>query len=366
MKNKIVKITTFVISASLAFGASAFADTLNLIRQDGKLIYEGEAGKFLILNGYKDGKLKISTPLTEQDGVYWAEDIDEELDLSLGDVTNQEIYDVQISTPSPEETPKPEATPTPDTQYNPNVYPEEIYDSALDAYYAFGMVEKVSTIADDGGEELYEVEYACQGEMRTERVSGDVEIVSAPDAASYAIGQSAAILKRGDIIYPDRKINGEIKTLSLLYRPLEKDIVNSSIDYGQSFEQLFSDSGSVGGYTPWSVLKYGEKAKSGKGVIQYAFGVSAYKTGNTLYLINKSGDVDNAIEIDMKDKAAVYVCDFNSRVGVEIGSISAIGSNISKKEFNAGGKVSLEDGGYSYVLVRLIDGTATDIAYYQY
>lgn len=369
MKQRLKKKLTLLVSAAMLLStASAFAQgTLLLTKEDEKLVYNGDKEKVYVLNFYLDGVLKGSEVMQNTDGAFSAADPGREYDLRICDLLGEQVYDANIAIPDKTPPTTGEDTKENESEYNPNNYPEETYDRAIDALYAFSVIDRVTTTSNDSGAVCYEISYANQGEIKTETIEGDITIASASDNASAMQNQSAGSLRQGDVVYFDRQINGTIKGIALIYRPVRGNILTDANDYGTNFEKLISDNGAVAGYTPWTVLRYGQEPASGKGVTQYAFGMSAYKMGNTLYLLNKSCNLDTAIEIMMKDKAAVYVCDVNSRVGgLEIESISAIGSNISKKQFNTGGTISPEEDGLSFVLVRLVDGLATDIVYYQY
>ncbi len=247
--------------------------------------------------------------------------------------------------------------------YNPNNYPKETYDKALDAYYAFSMIESVSQTVKDS-ESGYTVRFANQGKIKEEFIEGDVKIISTSDSTDLLFDSNASVLKRGDIVYFDRKLDGKIKSISLIMRPPSQDIINSTVNYGTNFELLFSDNNYVASFNQWSVLAYGNSAQAG--VTQYAFGLSAYKLQNTLYLLNKSGNLSSALEIFMNKNASVYVCDLTSKRGIEVGDISSIYNTLTSKQFYDGGTVSFDEARYSYALVRLVDGIAVDIAYYIY
>ncbi len=252
-----------------------------------------------------------------------------------------------------------------DDGYNPNQYPKETYDRALDAYYAFSMIESVSQTVQNS-EIGFSVRFANQGKIKEEFIEGDVKIISASDSTDSVLNGSAASLKRGDIVYFDRNLDGKIKSISLIMRPPSRDIITSPTDYGTNFELLFSDNNYVASFNQWSALTYGNVAQAGRGVTQYAFGLSAYKLKNTLYLLNKSGDLSSALEIYMNKNASVYICDLNSKNGIEVGDVSSISSAITSKQFYNGGIISFDEASYSYALVRLVDSIAVDIAYYIY
>ena len=246
--------------------------------------------------------------------------------------------------------------------YNPNEYPKETYDKALDAYYAFSMIESVSQTVQNS-EIGFSVRFANQGKIKEEFIESDVKIISTSDSTDSVLNGTAALLKRGDIVYFDRKLDGKIKSISLIMRPPSQDIITSPTDYGTNFELLFSDNNYVASFNQWSVLNYGNSAQSGT---QYAFGLSAFKLQNTLYLLNKSGDLSSALEIFMNKNASVYICDMSSKRGIEVGDISSVSPALTSSQFYNGGTISFDEAGYSYALVRLVDSIAVDIAYYIY
>ncbi len=252
---------------------------------------------------------------------------------------------------------------TTNDSYKPNDYPKETYESALDAYYAFSMIESVSQTVKNS-EKGFTVRFANQGKIKEEFIFEDVKIISTSDSTNSQFDANASALKRGDVVYFDRKLDGKIKSISLIMRPPSQDIITSNTNYGTNFELLFSDNNYVASFNKWGVLAYGNSAQSG--ATQYAFGLSAYKLQNTLYLLNKSGNLSSALEIFMNKNASVYVCDMTSKTGIEVGDVSSIYSALTSSQFHNGGTVSFDDTGYSYALVRLVDGIAVDIAYYIY
>lgn len=356
------KISIIVTGAMLLMQISAYAQgNCLLTKEKERLTFKGEESSVYVLSAYKDGVLEKSSVMQKDNGIFWAPDFGEGYELRICDILNDKFYSADIHIPTqdlPEE--------SVEHEYNPNIYPEGTYDRAIDAYYAFSVIDKVSTLSKDN-EICYEVTYANKGEKRTEIISGDVLIAASSSLTSGLVGESAAALKQGDVVFFDRMLNGEITQIGIIMRPMGRNYLTDQNSYGTNFENLISYGGAVCSIESWTVAPYGTKIKSGKGVTQYAFGMSAYKDGRLLYLLNKECNLDTALEIELKDETAVYVYDKSSLVGgIETESISAIGSNISKKQFLKGGTVSPEEEGLSYVLVRTVDGLATDIVYYQY
>ena len=111
-------------------------------------------------------------------------------------------------------------------------------------------------------------------------------------------------------------------------------------------------------------MKYGEKASSDR--YQYAFGLIGKVGSNSLTLINKSGSTDNVIEVDTKKDTIVYTCDVSNKNEVEIASVGDITSTIPKSTFDKDNTIDFtNDYSYNYALVRVVDGTATDIVVYE-
>ena len=360
MKKKI----TVLVLCSMLFGTIASAQGSIILTKDKEMLtYQGSEDGRYILAGYKDGVLKSSFVMENENGVFTAPNPGIEYDFRLCDVKNNKIYPatIQDSTPPPKTEEKDEQT------YNPNNFPEETYDRAIDAYYAFSVVNKIAVVSSESGEISYEVEFANQGKIKKETIDKSVEIVSSPTAEPYLAGLDASSLKQGDVVYLSRMLNGEIESIGLIMRPPSGNNLSNSVSYGTNFENLISTQGAVAGYAPWSVASYGSNIPSGKGVTKYAFGICGYKEGNFLYLVNKSYNLDTALEIELKDKTAVYVCDKRSKVGgIEVESISAIDSYITKRKFLTGGVIPPNDEELTYALVRLVDGMATDIVCFEY
>ena len=359
------KITVLVMCAML-FGTIASAQGSIVLTKDKEMLtYQGSQDGRYVLAAYKDGVLKSAFVMNGENGQFKAPAPKEEYEIRLCDVTNNKIYPATIQASNPAPPPQTEAED--EQSYNPNNFPKETYDRAIDAYYAFSVVNKVAVVSSENGEICYEVEFANQGKIKKEIIGKDVQIVSSPTAEPYLAGLDAGSLKQGDVVYLSRMLNGEVNVIGLIMRPPSGNILSDSVSYGTDFEELISKEGNVAGYNAWTVASYGNKIASGKGVTKYAFGICGYKSGNFLYLINKSYNLDTALEIELKDKTAVYVCDKRSKVGgLEIESISAIDSYISKKQFLTGGVIPPDEEELSYALVRLVDGMATDIVCFEY
>lgn len=352
------------------------------------MVIDDVEGDSVVITGYDDdGKLVYAQgcDVSEDGTVTLSKDI-LGYDLKMYSVLTGEIFEVHISggdpaasaTPSPTATPsatatpeateEPDATQAPTSTYNPNEFPDS-YGEASVAVNAFSVIEQVSSTM-NGSEQGYTIDYYYQGSEQSVWLENDIEIVSAPDSQNGVIGSDVSALKRGDVVYLNRAFGGEIKEVALLYRPLSSDIVNSSEDYGTNFEELFSVNGTaVGGYSGWGVASYGSEIPSSG--TYFAFGVSARRDGGTLYLLNKSGDANDAIELSLPEDVVAYRCDMTDTIGIDSIRMSQITSSIPTSTWeDAYGSddsvIELDDTDYDYVLARVVDGTVMDIILYTY
>ena len=342
----------------------------------------------IVLAGYDDeGKLVYADGFeVADDGTVTVPNTVIEYDLRAYNTRYDIVSDVEISeaeptatpdpsatatptpTATPEATEEPDATQAPTSTYNPNEFPDS-YGEASVAVNAFSVIEQVSSTM-NGSEQGYTIDYYYQGSEQSVWLENDIEIVSAPDSQNGVIGSDVSALKRGDVVYLNRAFGGEIKEVALLYRPLSSDIVNSSEDYGTNFEELFSVNGTaVGGYSGWGVASYGSEIPSSG--TYFAFGVSARRDGGTLYLLNKSGDANGAIELSLPEDVVAYRCDMTDTIGIDSIRMSQITSSIPTSTWeDAYGSddsvIELDDTDYDYVLARVVDGTVMDIILYTY
>lgn len=384
------KLISAVLSAALVLSSSGvFADgILNGAVSGENIIFNNVDADRLVISGYdNDGTLAYSSMFMPENGTVTVPKSAAEYSLKAYNNKTKEISDVIIeaeataapttaptATPAPTTAPTtaPTATPTPTSDpTNPNVFPP-IYETSLNAIYAFSVVDSVSQEIQDG-EEGYRLEYYYHGEKRSDWIKDDIDIASAPDIINGLIGGKLSALKRGDVIYINRGIfNKEIREISLIYQTQQSDIITSSTDFGANFQKLFSVQGTsvnaVGGHSAWTVQNYGSAIPSNG--TKYAFGLVARRSGNVLYLMNKTGLVNNCIEVTMADDTIVYECDMNARSGIDTTRVTTIPSCISNQTWNK----ALDnpstpltfnaDEGYSYALVRIVDGIAMDIILY--
>ena len=384
MKKLIALLATVSIAGTMAFSAfSVSADetfpllisasdtnTVTGISDGASLTFESESD--IILSGYENGVLKYSSLYKPQDGKITVTDDVSKYDLKVFFVDSQNIASVKVkieATPAPEVTPEPTEkpilpTPTP-VPNNPNKFPP-VYEKAVNAVEAFSVVD---TVAEEMYESTkgYKLTYYFQGKECSDWLGEDITIVSAPDNAAELIDENVNVLRRGDIIYINRKMDGSVRNIGLIYQSQKNDIVNNSEDFGESFQKLYSVNGTaVAGCSAWSVLNYGQKPAT-KGT-QYAFGVIARRENTALYLINKTGNLNNSLLLSMADSAMVYECDMSRTKGITVtrplSVISTIPNVTWNKAMGSDGIISLSDKGYNYALARIVDGTVMDITIY--
>lgn len=385
------------ISAMLSLGIIAsttavFADTIGEVTSGTPIptltgapsgtdvVFNDVDGSTLILNGYNsDGELVYSTTqaVTDKTVTLSNEILNYELrayipgsdtvkNVSIGTGESPAPTSAPTASPAPTEEPEetPKITPTPGP-YNPNEFPA-VYEKAINAYYAFAVIEEVSTEAYES-EIGTRVKYYYQGEECSDWLSDEVEILSSPDTNPELTGAKLTSLKRGDVVFFNRRINGTIKEIAVIYRPAKSDIVTSTEDYGSNFEKLFTYNGVVTGYSQWKVQPYGTRANSNG--TYYAFGLVGKRDKTTLYLLNKSGKVDNTIELTMSEDTPVYICDMELTKGIETSKSTAIASCVPNSMWNNAEAsdtkaIDLSEVSHDYALARIVDGTVMDIVVY--
>lgn len=365
------KVLALVLALSAFAGSSAFAQTVNIDARgcrravfmcydNGALVYsalcKAENDSFMadIPEQYKNTKKKM-----------YIADTQEFVDINLAEEQPEATFSPEppeslepTAAPSQTETPEPTAKPSAPPQ---SAYPA-VYEKALDAIFAPGIVEEIETRVNGDGEEVCAVTMLYQGREVTIEIEDDLKISGAPAEYSFMNGMDASALEEGDVICVTSNIAGNrIKTLDFVFRPTEEDIVTGNGDFGTNFEKLIGESASNSSGR-WTVMKYGEKPSSDR--YQYAFGIIAKKNENTLILVNREADTDKTLEIDISNDTIVYNCDVSNKNEVEEGSIGDIFSTVSKRMFDDN-KIEWEaDTSYNYALVRVVDGMATDIVLY--
>ena len=389
------KIIASLLSASMIIGMTAIAENpfMGGSLEDGIITFE--CSEDIILNGYEDGVLAYSKLFKSEDGkvVVPKEENIKLYDFKAFKLESGEVVEVAIGSgtpaaptatpdapsattaPADEPLEVPAVTPTP-APYNPNEFPA-VYEKALNAVYAPAVIESVAQEVFDTSQG-FRVNYYWQGKKYSDWFAEDVQLVSASDDPSLLIKSSLSGLKRGDVVYMNRYMNGTVKDMSLIYKTQKTDIINNSADFGTSFEKLFAvmGTGGTGGstqtvdsskYSKWGLMKYGQTpSKSGT---QYAFGVIGRRDNTMLYLLNKSGKINDGLEIQLADNAIVYECNMSLTSGITVTKPLSITSKIPNITWNKAMEaenptIELTDDGYNYALVRVVDGIGMDVVIY--
>ena len=371
------KLISALLSASMLFGSAVFAAApISGELSDGVITFSGVKDGVFVINGYNDeGKLSYSQNFTAKDGVFTVPGDVLKYDLTAYSVKDKEVVQVAVGTtaqptetPAPIETPAPTpSTPTPSpAPYDPNKFPA-VYENAANAIYAFAVIDKVSTEMDNS-EEGYRVDYYYQGTKHSDWIGNDIEIVTAPDSAQSLKGAKLTSLKRGDVVFLNRRMDGSIKEIAAIYQAQSRDIVNNTEDFGPNFQKLFSVQGkAVAGYSGWGVQSYGQPIAS-KGT-QYAFGVIGRRENTVIYLLNKTGKINSAINLPLADDAMVYICNMQNTQGITVSKPSGIAASIPNVMWNkaledSDPTITFDKSGYNYALARIVDGTVMDIVVY--
>lgn len=370
MKKKIIAIT---LAVSAMMSTVAFAENINANYTDNVLSFEQTDENIAVVSCYdENGKLCYSNMYKSEDGNFSA-DIPKEykgMKTKVYFVNSKEIKEVSVSddvkpTATPSATERPSATTVPTTKPStkPSTDTPSIYEKVTDAIYAPAVVKEVETTTKDG-EDMYAVTLLAQGKEIKTLIENDVTFETSSEAYSFMKGKDAGNLEEGDVISLTSNVAGtRINHMYFIYRPQDEDIITGSQDFGTDFEKLITENGSSVA-NQWKLMKYGEKASSDR--YQYAFGLIGKVGSNSLTLINKSGSTDNVIEVDTKKDTIVYTCDVSNKNEVEIASVGDITSTIPKSTFDKGNTIDFtNDYSYNYALVRVVDGTATDIVVYE-
>lgn len=353
MKKKIIAIT---LAVSAMMSTVAFAENINANYTDNVLSFKQTDENIAVVSCYdENGKLCYSNMYKSEDGNFSA-DIPKEykgMKTKVYFVNSKEIKEVSVS-----DDVQPTATPS----VTPTATPS-IYEKVTDAIYAPAVVKEVETTTKDG-EDMYAVTLLAQGKEIKTLIENDVTFETSSEAYSFMKGKDAGNLEEGDVISLTSNVAGtRINHMYFIYRPQDEDIITGSQDFGTDFEKLITENGSSVA-NQWKLMKYGEKASSDR--YQYAFGLIGKVGSNSLTLINKSGSTDNVIEVDTKKDTIVYTCDVSNKNEVEIASVGDITSTIPKSTFDKDNTIDFtNDYSYNYALVRVVDGTATDIVVYE-
>ena len=354
------KLLSFALAAVMTFPAAVFAESVPI---------KDNGNERAVLICYEDGKLVYSSLFKSENGAFNIDIPDEYKDADkkiyyVGSNTFGSLDDAEKITP--EETAEPTASPSPDTTAEPTAKPtakpedtNSPYEKEVDKIYAPALITGVarSTNADGANNTSLTVYY--QGKEAIVPVEDEITISSAPASCADMTGQPASALEEGDVIYMAANVSGtKIKSVDLIMRPTDEDIVTSGEDYGTNFEKVFTSGGTVAG--KWQYEKYGSRVSGAK--YSYAFGIVARANSGVLTLINKSKNPDDALDIDLSPNAYVYSCDVSGRdYEFELGDIGNIEISLPSSLLNKDEIILDDSNSYNYALVRMVEGTATDI-----
>ena len=239
-----------------------------------------------------------------------------------------------------------------------------VYPSSKDAGNAFAVCLDVASVSIDD-EDMYSIEAMYQGKKTEFVVSPDIKIESAPQNYLDLSGADASALQQGDVFRISYNVpKTEFSRLDLIYRPDNHNIALDASDYGVNFEKLFAYNNNVGGLrNQWAAQYGGQNSQK----YLYAFGIIADKTKNSLTLMNKSGETDKLMDIDLDENTVVYLCKSAREYEITAAPVADIPQSYVPKLYDSD-IINLADcGSFAYALVRIIDGTAADIAvYYNY
>ena len=360
------KLLSFILAAVMALPLTVFAESAAIKDMDNDRA---------VLMCYDGGKLVYSSLLKSENGAFDVEIPDEYKNTykklyyvgtdTFADfddaekVTPEETAEPAVS-PSPEPTPSASPEPSPSPASKPTAAPkaETPYEKAADGVFASALVTNVARSINSDDEEITSLTVYYQGNEVVMPVEDDVKISTAPKAHADLAGQTAASLKKGDVICTSANIAGtRIKTLDLIMRPTKEDIVTSNSDYGDNFEDLFVSGALVA--NKWQYEKYGSKLSDAK--YSYAFGIVGTANDRVLTLLNNSGGRYRAMEIDLDKNTYVYSCDTSSKdYDFYLGGIYDIETTLPSSLLRD--RITLDDSySYNYALVRMVEGTATDI-----
>lgn len=371
MKKKIAALVTAIAAVlSITAMAQTVPESMPAVINEAGAVVINEAGSKAVLSCYDEtGKLVYSNIYYKNDNGNIEMNIPSEyrdLKKRVYLIDSKRFLDVEAEQNVPEATPMPSETVKPTQSPSPTKKPSQskpsIYEKEADSIYAPALVKDVETRADSNGEDIYAVTVFYHGKEMTIGIEEDLTISSAPQEYDFMRGKSMDSLQKGDVICMTANIAGDtVRTVDFIFRPTEEDIATGDADFGESFESLLSANGLVA--DKWSVMKYGSASSSDR--YEYAFGIIGKKDENTLTLINKSGDEDTALEIDIQDDTIVYACNVDGKeYDVEITDVNGIETTIPKSMFDDGPVDLNDDYSYNYALVRLVDKTATEVILY--
>ncbi len=236
-----------------------------------------------------------------------------------------------------------------------------VYETEKDAISAFAIVTKVSKTL-DGDEPAIKVEALYQGREKTFLFAEDITIGSAPEYKPELLGMDAQSLKRGDIINISFAFSGKIKSLNLIARLPDTEIITDNTDFGYSFEKIYSFGGRVWwGSESYPANIFGTEQNER---VQYQFGVITDKQDGYYTISNKAGLFNEMTEISFLPETICYICDIGNRYQASLGTVYDIEkSYVPSAYFDDDGNITAWDPDvyYTYALSRTVDGVATDI-----
>ncbi len=290
----------------------------------------------------------------------------------------------EISAPTPEATAPPEATASPEAATTPEATaaptalpeatstpaptqkptPEPIYSNESDATRTFSVVKDVSMVSENG-ESKTELTIYNRGQEKRVRIDNDVRVTATAPAWSAEDGMAVSSLSEGDVIILAANFGGEIKTVDLVYRPSGNPALEET-DYGASYEDLFSEGGTVGSSDRNKVISYGS-AKRGE-YYSYAMGCIFKKTDSSLILYAKDGKNDTSLDFSLSPDTMVYLYDGSSSDPLSIGTIYDISASDIAEE-NVDDDLNVikwsSDDILNFALVRESDGIVTDVMVFE-
>lgn len=238
------------------------------------------------------------------------------------------------------------------------------YPTAMDAATAYMMVKEVGKTA-EGDEIKTKLTVFFRGEEKSFLLDESAELDSASDVNFSMEGEPLTSLRAGDIIYCSTNLSGKIRTVELIYRPTDFDIVTDERNYGENFEDLYTVEGSVTQVNPTPIVPFGGSLGAKRA---YALGLIRECGASYITLCNKSGLAKNNMDIDINENTVVYVYDKAKKDGnVRIGDISDIAASsfASEAEDEYGNITDMSNYfEHNYALVKMAEGTATEIALY--
>lgn len=351
MKNIII-----AIAAATLLAVPAYAESIDAVYNGSELQTEQRdgMGDYLVIACYdKDGRLTYAAHTKAENGNYHIA-LPKAYDTVRAYDMEKNMYDVNITAPSP--TVSAEPTLAPEKTEPPKKYVHPAYENETDQVTAFAVVEKVSYAVNAYGEDVYRITSLIQNQRVDVEVENDVVIKSAPDILKGLEGAALSALKEGDAIYYETTLAGDrVKAVDLIYRPAAFS--------NESLMKSFTSDGSAAGL--WSAAQFGHKIPSDRYV--YAFGIITDRAGDTITLYPSSGSEKEALNIDYTKNTVTYVYDIETGDPPEIANSSAITkSAIPKAAYDDYDNITYSsDYDYSLALVRMVEGTAADIIIYK-